>query len=189
MVCQDSGAVHTQVAYGHSTSAFLTQWDYFVVKHGRPSEVVSDRGSQPTSSDKTDLLNWEQIKGREAERATAWRFLPAGHQWRNELAESRVKGFKVALKQTLSRTLSGGKPTLSYELCTVLTMAANVVNDQPIALRTRTSDDCVPFTVNQLLSGRTSGALLEQRWAITGFYPVDTETNPENTRPIDTTRD
>ena len=30
-----------------------------------------------------------------------------------------------------------------------------------------------------------------QRWAITGFYPVDpeTETNPENTRPIDTTRD
>ena len=31
----------------------------------------------------------------------------------------------------------------------------------------------------------------EQRWAITGFYPVDTETetNPENTRPIDTTQD
>ena len=30
-----------------------------------------------------------------------------------------------------------------------------------------------------------------QGWAITGFYPVDTETetNPENTRPIDTTRD
>ena len=33
--------------------------------------------------------------------------------------------------------------------------------------------------------------LLNQGWAITGFYPVDTETktNPENTRPIDTTRD
>ena len=28
-----------------------------------------------------------------------------------------------------------------------------------------------------------------QGWAITGFYPVETETNPENTRPIDTTRD
>ena len=31
----------------------------------------------------------------------------------------------------------------------------------------------------------------KQGWAITGFYPVDTETetNPENTRPIDTTQD
>ena len=163
-VCQDTGAVHTQVAYGRSTSAFLTQWDYFVVKRSRPAEVVSDRGIQPISSDDTDLLNRDEIKGLEAEQATVWRFVPVGHQWRNELAESRVKVFKVTRKQMLTRTLSGGKPTLSYEeLCTVLTMAANVVNDQPITLRTRTSDNHVPFTMNQLMSERTSGVLLEPR--------------------------
>ena len=92
----------------------------------------------------------------------AWDFVSAGHQWRNELAKSRVKAFKVTLKQMLSKTLSGDKLTLTYdELCTVLTMAANVVNDPPIALRTRTHGNLVPRTVNQLLSGRASGAVME----------------------------
>ena len=60
-----------------------------------------------------------------------------------------MKAFKVTLKQMLSKTQSGGKPTLKYEeLCAVLTMAANVVNDLPIALKSPTSEDLVPFTVN-----------------------------------------
>ena len=50
-------AVHTQVVYGYSTSAFLLQWDHFVAKQGRPTKVVSDRGNQLTSSDST--INWE----------------------------------------------------------------------------------------------------------------------------------
>ena len=136
LVCQDTGAVHPEVAYGYSTGALLVQWDCFVVKRGRPSEVVSDRGSQLTSTDDTDLLNWDQVQGGEAERGMAWKFFPPGHQWRKKLVESRVKAFKLTLKQMLSKTLSGGKPTLRYEkLCTVLTMTVNVVNDQPIALK------------------------------------------------------
>ena len=73
--------------------AFLVQWDHFVAVHGRPSRVVSDRGSQLTSSDntgKTNLLDWEEVVGREADRGTAWEFVPAGRQWRNKLAKSRV---------------------------------------------------------------------------------------------------
>ena len=42
LVCQDTGAVHTQVVYDYSTSAFLIQWDDFVAKRGRPIKVVSD---------------------------------------------------------------------------------------------------------------------------------------------------
>ena len=57
LVCQDTEAVHTQVAHDYSTSAFLIQWDHFVAKRGRPTKVVSDRGSQPTSSDNTHGLN------------------------------------------------------------------------------------------------------------------------------------
>ena len=71
LVCQDTGAVHTQVAYDYSTSAFLIQWDDFVAKRGRPIKVVSDRGSQLTSSGNTDLLNWDPVEGQEAERETA----------------------------------------------------------------------------------------------------------------------
>ena len=31
MVCQDTGAVHIQVAYDYCTGAFLLQWGYFIV--------------------------------------------------------------------------------------------------------------------------------------------------------------
>ena len=65
----------------------------------------------------------------------------------------------MTLKQMLSETMSGVKPTLKYEeLCAILTMAANMVNDRPIALRFPTSKGLVPFTVNQLLTGWTLGA-------------------------------
>ena len=80
LVCQATGAVHDQVACDHSTTAFLVQWDHFVAVHGRPTKVVSDRGGQLISSDnagKTDSLNWEQVEDREAERGTAWEFVPA----------------------------------------------------------------------------------------------------------------
>ena len=42
-------------------------------------------------------------------------------------------------------------------------MAANMVNDQPVALRSLTDNDFVPLTVSQLLLGRTSGAPLEDQ--------------------------
>ena len=50
---------------------------------------------------------------------------------------------------------------LPQELCTVLAMAALAINDQPVALRSRTRDDLVPLTMNQLLSGNIAGVPLE----------------------------
>ena len=54
MVCQDTGAVYTQVAYDHSMCVFLLHWDHFVANLGRPTKLVSDRRSQRTPSDTAD---------------------------------------------------------------------------------------------------------------------------------------
>ena len=128
LVCQSTGAVHTQVAHAYSTSVFMIQWNHFVKVRGRPTKVVSDQGSQLTSSDNTikiNSLNWEQVEGRGTRRKTDWEFVPAGCQWRNRLADTRVKALKVTLKSMLS----GEKRTLSYsDLCTLLAMVANMVN-------------------------------------------------------------
>ena len=68
------------------------------------------------------------------------------------------------LKHMLSKTLSGEKPTLSYSnLCTVLAMVANVVNERPVTLWSLADDDFVPLTVNQLLLGKTPGASVKHR--------------------------
>ena len=134
---------------------------------GVPAKVVGDRGSQLTSKgnsiawegdDKQDGSKvWEEAENVSAGRGTRWEFVPAGAQFRNELAEARVKVEKETLKNMLMATLVSGKPTLSYaELATVLTQAANIVNDRPIWAKVLTEGDLVPLTVNQLLLGRTS---------------------------------
>ena len=57
----------------------------------------------------------------------------------------------------MTTTLVKGKPTLHYaELQTILSTAANIINNRPIGVRSLTKEDIVPITVNQLLLGRTS---------------------------------
>ena len=130
----------------------------------RPTKVVSDQGSQLISSDnsiKGYLLSWEQVQGQEARSKTTWEFVPASCQWRSGLVESRVRTLTVTLKYVLYRTLRGEEPTLSYkDLCTLLAMVANAVNQRPVALWTL-ADDFVSCTVNQMLIGRMPGAPVE----------------------------
>ena len=58
LLCQNTGAVHIQVAHDYSTSGFMIQWNQFVAR-GRPTKVMSDQGGQLTSSEnsiKSDSL-------------------------------------------------------------------------------------------------------------------------------------
>ena len=97
LVCQDTGAIHTQVAYDYSTGALLVQWRPFVTMRGRPNKVVSDRGSQLTSANSIAILNW----GRREERGTAWEYVTTGNQWTNKLAKLRIKTFMETLTQMI----------------------------------------------------------------------------------------
>ena len=130
--------------------------------------VVSDQGKQLTSSSNTaafnakespDAWNWEEMKESGARAGTTWEFVPAGCQFRNGLAEARVRAIKRTVSHMLASTVNGEKPTLNYaELGTLLAKAANVVNDRPIGVKSLTEDELVPITVNQLLLGRTSSS-------------------------------
>lgn len=92
--------------------------------------------------------------------------MPAGCQYRNGLAESRVKAVKSTLGHMLNSTLvQGTKPTLTYaELCTTLARVASIINDRPIGVRAMTEDEIVPLTVNQLLLGRSTNAARANKW-------------------------
>ena len=166
IVCRSTGAVHTQLMHSYGTEAFLLQWSNFVALRGAPRRVVSDRGSQLTSSENyvtwkssedPSKWGWKEIEERSAREGTDWEFVPSGCQWRNGLAESKVKAIKSTLAHMMASTLIGGKPTIAYAaLMVVLTRAASVVNDRPLGLRSLTDDDMVAITPNQLLIGRTS---------------------------------
>ena len=134
---------------------------------GDRAKVVSDSGSQVTSAGNSIAWGadgkqdgsklWAEVESVSARRRTRWDLVPAGAQFRNRLAEARVKAVKQTLGHILMTTLVSGKPTLSYaELLTVLAQVANIVNYRPIWAKVLTEGDMVPLTVNQLLLGRTS---------------------------------
>merc|ERR1712105_7251 len=103
-------------------------------------------------------------------QGTEWQFVPAGCQYRNGLAESKVKALKSTLNHMMTSTIISKKPTLSYaELFVLLSRAASIVNDRPIGVRGLTEDDFQPLTPNMLLLGRSGGSSL----------PI-TETQEEN---------
>ena len=83
--------------------------------------------------------------------------MPSGCQFRNGLAESRVRILKQTLLHVMHGTLIHDKPTASYaEVQTFLSRAANICNDRPLGVRLQTEEDFVPINPNQLLIGRTS---------------------------------
>ena len=162
LVCQATGALHTEVAHDYSTAAFLLAFDHYTSVRGYPIKVVSDKGSQLTSGGNHVAFGseetWQHVEETSARHGTDWEFVPAGAQFRNGLAEARVKAVKKTLDQMLSSTIIGGKPTLNYaELQSVLSQAANIVNDRPLFVKEmREGERIIPITVNQLLLGRTS---------------------------------
>merc|ERR1712120_68975 len=165
-VCQSTGAVHCEVMHDYGTRAFLLQWERYTAIRGVPGVAVSDCGSLLKSVKNTVAYpeaqdpkhwNWDEVETAGARVGTSWKFVPPGAQFRNGLAERRVAALKSTLNHLLANTIVSEKPTLHYaELQTVLSRAANIVNDRPIGVRSLTEDELVPLTVNQLLLGRTS---------------------------------
>ena len=101
--------------------------------------MVSDKGSQLTSAKK--YVNC---------------------QYRNGLAESRVKALKSSLSHMMTSTIICDKPTLFYtELQVILARAASIVNDRPVGARGLTEYDLQPLTPNMLLLGSTGGGSMQ----------------------------
>ena len=164
-VCQATGAIHLEVMHDYGTEAFLLQWRHYTAVRGKPSIVVSDKGSQLTSGTnviamaKEDPANWDwdRISEEGTRAGVEWKFVPAGCQFRNGQSERMIQVVKRTLDHLLANTIIGEKPTLDYaELQVILAEVANITNDRPIGVRNLTEEDLVPLTVNHLLLGRVS---------------------------------
>ena len=69
-----------------------------------PATVYSDRGSQLikaseyVAGESPDSWEWDQLKAHSSRAGTVWRYTPAGCQFRNGMAEARVKSLKIAIR-------------------------------------------------------------------------------------------
>ena len=164
--CLNTGAVHLELLHTYGAEAFLMRWKIFTCTRGDPKLVVSDKGSQLmaaakvidwTKKEDPTQWDWQRIEQMTASKGTKWNFVPAGCQWQNGLAESRIKIFKQTFRRCVVGTINGNKTLLSYGKMQVL-MAdiMDRMNNRPIGLRSLTEEFLVPLTPNCLLLGRTS---------------------------------
>ena len=151
--CINTGAVDIRPAEGQDTSAFLTQYEGFVSIRGRPKFIYSDKGSnlkrasKHIDSEEDIKIDWEKIKNEDAKHGTDWRFAPAGSQWRDGIAENRVK----LLKRTLP-VLTKAESLTYAEYAVVLSKVANIMNNRPLGVEYKGGEgELVSITPNTLL--------------------------------------
>ena len=164
--CLNTGAVHLELLHTYGSEAFLLRWKVFTCTRGDPKLVVSDKGSQLKAASKQidwtrkedpEQWEWNKIEQATSAKGTRWHFVPAGCQWQNGLAESRIKIFKQTFRRCVVGTINGNKSLVSYgEMQALLADMMDRMNNRPIGLKTLTEHDLVPLTPNCLLLGRTS---------------------------------
>ena len=151
-----------ELSPNYATDAFLTVYAKFKALRGTPRYIYSDKGSQLIKA--STLLpdcNWEEIKEQVSRQGTTWRFCPAGCQYRNGLAEARVK----ALKNTMKHLFLSGAGSLNFsEFQSLLARAAAIINDRPLGVRHHkgAEGELLPLTPNLLLLGRSSHTTVDQ---------------------------
>ena len=150
--CGGSRAVYCDVTQDYSTDSFLQAVRRFVSLRGYPSDIYSDCGSQLVKAEK-EIRN-HKIMQYGVEKGLTWHFSTPTAPWKNGCAESLIKSIKKALTVTI------GNQILSFpELQTYVFEAANIVNEQPIAVHSTSLDDGSYICPNDLLLGRASTAV------------------------------
>ena len=185
--CLNTGAVHLELLHTYGAEAFLLRWKVFCCIRGVPKLVISDMGSQLqaashhvewSGNECPTNWKWESIQHATSVKGTVWKFVPAGCQWQNGLAESRIKIFKQTFAKCIVSTINGNKSLVNYaEMQSLLADMMNRMNDRPIGLKTLTDHDLVPLTPNCLLLGRTSTSV-----ASIGDDDLSTEDYPKRLR-------
>ena len=112
--------------------------------------------SSTNAADNPTTWDWSKVGDVTGRMGTTWRFAPAASQWRNGVAEARVK----AMKDGLDLAMPAGAENLTIaEFRTVIVTVSSHINDRPLALKRSgsvTDGELLPITPNSLLLGRNS---------------------------------
>ena len=147
--CRATKAVCLLATPSYSTADFLNKHAEFVYRKGRPSSIVSDRGSQLVAAGivvannelPINKLDWKQVVSQNS--ATDWTFVPVGGQHRNGIIEATVK----VMRKSLSLAINPGVELTYAEMITLLAKITYSINSRPLSIaeispsRTRRFDD------------------------------------------------
>ena len=143
-----SRAVHLDVAYDNSTTAFSMVFKRFMARRGRPQMIISDNGTNfqghihilrdfYNSTEVNEILNSSQIE---------WKFIPARSPWFGGFWERMIGVTKSTLRKALGKNL-----VTKEQLYTILTEVESFINDRPLGYVSE--NDTQFITPSQLILG------------------------------------
>lgn len=163
-VCLVTKAVHIELVSSLHTSAFLSAFNRFIARRGKPKQMLSDNGStfHGANNELTELYNFitnndnlNVLTDSCSKEGIVWKFLPPYSAHMAGLHESSIKSCKTHLKKVLSNAL------LTYEeFATILAQIEGILNSRPLCPIPTSDDDEISFlTPAHFLIGRTPTAM------------------------------
>ena len=152
--CLASRAVHLEMAYDLSTDSFLSAFSRFVARRGRPTEVLSDNGTNFVGGERELREQLKEIDQTTVEswmvrREIKWKFIAARSPHWGGVWERLVKSTKTIMTSILK-----GQRLTDELFHTTLCIVEEILNDRPLTKTSTDSRDLQPLTPNMLLAGR-----------------------------------
>ena len=152
--CAATRAVWLDITPSYGTDHILQTIEKFIRVRSKPSEIISDQGSQLRAASKelTQNWNWSSVSESIASRSIKWTIVPAEGQHQNGLAESMVKCTKRTIRHMI------GESILTFsELQLAFFEIADIINSRPIGIQPNSDPECpTPLTPNGLIIGQSS---------------------------------
>ena len=170
--CLATRAVHLEMAYALDTDSFLNAFYRMVNRRGKPTEVLSDNGTNFISANKelqalVLALDEKQITKSTANQGIKWRFNPPLAPHFGGVHEIMIK----AAKRAMAAILTNANVT-DEELMTAITGAESLLNSRPLTYQAANVEDDVPLTPNHFLHGQMGGEFAPVSVDHTTFSPT-----------------
>ena len=159
-VCNETRAVHLELANNLETDGFLQALCNFTARRGRIKTLTCDNGTNFRGADKElrkliQEMNEEEIKTYAKENGFEFRFNPPGAPHMGGVFESLIKSAKRAIRAILKDSEFS-----DAELQAAFIGAEDLINSRPLGYQSNDPNDFRTLTPASFLHGRLDGSIL-----------------------------
>ena len=176
-VCNESRAVHLELAYNLETDGFLMALCNFTARRGRIKTLTCDNGTNFRGADRElrqliQSMDEEEIQKYARTNGFEFRFNPPGAPHMGGVFESLIKSSKRAIRAVLKNA-----DFTDAELHAAFIGAEDLLNSRPLGYQSNDPNDFRTLTPASFLHGRLDGSILppavdnqdfnpKQRWRL-----------------------
>ena len=159
-VCNETRAVHCEMAYNMETDGFLMCLSNFTARKGKIKTLTSDNGTNFRGAERElgqliQQLDENQIQQHATENGFEFKFNPPGAPHMGGVFESLIKSAKRAIRAVLKNV-----EFTDAELNSAFIGAEDLLNSRPLGYQTNDINDPRVLTPNSFIHGRLDGSFL-----------------------------